>query len=73
MDYIEIFVGAGSEPALTVGTRIFDMLGMEITTPSLSDTPPYQGGEIVRLDISNLSPGIYFVLIDGKFAKFAKI
>jgi hypothetical protein len=46
---------------------------MEITTPSLRDTPPYQGGEKVRIDVSHLSPGVYFVCVGDVVRKFAKI
>jgi hypothetical protein len=55
------------------GVRIFDILGMEITTPSLSDTPRYQGGEIVRIDISHLLPGVYFVRVGVVVRKFVKV
>jgi hypothetical protein len=54
------------------GVRIYNILGFEFTTPSLRDTPPYQGGEIVRVDVSHLSPGVYFLKIGGKIKKFVK-
>jgi hypothetical protein len=69
-DYIEIMLGVGSEPAPTEDVEIFNILGMEITTPSLSDTPPYQGGEKVRVDISHLLSGVYFVRVGDVVRKF---
>jgi hypothetical protein len=53
--------------------RIFDLLGMEITTPALRATPPYQEGEKVRIDVSSLSPGVYFVQLGNEVRKFVKL
>jgi hypothetical protein len=50
--------------------RTYDFLEMEITTPSLRDTPPYQGGENVGIDVSHLSPGVYFVRVGNIVRKF---
>jgi hypothetical protein len=72
-DYIEL-----SYPPLERGSvgvaqfRIYNILGIEFTTPSLRDTPPCQGGEIIRLDISQLAPGVYFVRVGDKVQKFIK-
>jgi hypothetical protein len=52
---------------------IFDLLGIEITTPALCATPPYQGGEKVRIDVSGLLPGIYFVRVGDEVRKFVKL
>jgi hypothetical protein len=72
-EYIEIFC-----PPLERGlggvapVRIFDLLGMEITTPNL--TPPLSEGEgVVRLDVSSLSPGVYFVRVGDMVRKFVKM
>jgi hypothetical protein len=46
---------------------------LKATTPSLRDTPPYQGGESVRIDVSGLSPGVYFVKIGEQVSKFVKM
>jgi hypothetical protein len=73
-NYIEILsppLERGSGGVASV--YIFDVLGMEITTPSLRDTPPYQGGEKVRIDVSHLSPGVYFVRVGNMVRKFVKI
>jgi hypothetical protein len=52
--------------------RIFDLLGVEITTPNL--TPTLSEGEgVVRLDVSSLSPGVYFVRVGEVVRKFIKI
>jgi hypothetical protein len=72
-DYIEIFC-----PPLERGlggvapVYIFDVLGMEITSPSLRATPPYHGGEKVRIDVSHLSPGVYFIRVGNEVRKFVK-
>ena len=70
-DYIEISYPP-SEKRGSGGVSIFDILGMEITTPSLRATPPYQGGEI-RIDVSGLAPGIYYVVIGNLAKKFVKM
>jgi hypothetical protein len=79
-DYIEITVPADilSEAKSRNGVetsvahpRIFDLLGMEITTPHL--TPTLSEGEgVVRLDVSHLSPGVYFVRVGDVVKKFVK-
>ena len=72
-DFIEISVGAGSKPALTNDVRIYNIFGQIQTTPSLRDTPPYQGGEKVRINVSGLAPGMYFVRIGDRIVKFMKL
>jgi len=77
-DYIEI-----NFPPLVRGlgdvarvVSVYNLLGVEVlktTTPSLGDTPPYQGGESIRIDISGLSPGVYFVLVGDIVQKFVKM
>jgi hypothetical protein len=81
-DYIEIDLNAvilseaksrnGVETSVA-HPRIFDLLGMEITTPALRATPPYQEGEKVRIDVSSLSPGVYFVQLGNEVRKFVKM
>jgi hypothetical protein len=45
---------------------------MEITTPNL--TPTLSEGEgVVRLDVSSLSPGVYFVRVGDVVRKFVKM
>ncbi len=69
--------------------EIYDVMGIKVQTipynltatdsynltPRGSDnlTPTLSKGEGVRIDVSNLSPGVYFVKIGGKVQKFVKI
>jgi hypothetical protein len=71
-DYIEISVGSVILNEV-MDLRIFDLLGIEITTPALRTTPPYQEGEKVRIDVSSLSPGVYFVQLGNEVRKFVKM
>jgi hypothetical protein len=57
----------------SVEIRIFNVLGEILTTPSLCDTPPWKGGEKVKIDVSGLVSGLYFVRIWDKVSKFVKI
>ena len=72
-DYIEISFGANGFPPLQGDVRIYDIFGQLKTTPSLRDTPPYQGGERVKIDVSSLVPGMYFVRIGDRVGKFVKL
>jgi hypothetical protein len=69
-DYIEINVGAGSKPALMIEFEIFNIFGELQELPRPSGTPSKEGE--VRIDISNLSPGVYFIRIGDKFEKIIK-
>jgi hypothetical protein len=70
-DYIEIIIGA--QCAVHHEVAIYDVLGVEYTTPALRATPPYQGGEKIRIDVSSLSPGVYFVRAGDVVRKFVKM
>ena len=48
--------------------KIYNTLGIEFTPPQ---TPPLEGRGL-KIDISNLSPGVYFIKIGDKFEKFVK-
>ena len=70
-----------SFPSLEGGVtiKIYNVLGEIQTTPQWAspllrnrDTPPYQGGEKVRIDVSSLAPGMYLVRIGDKVGKFVK-
>jgi hypothetical protein len=70
IDYISV-----SHSALDAEStiEIFNILGESVTT-----TPPIRHtfeleGEKIRIDISNLVPGVYFIRIDDKFEKFIKL
>jgi hypothetical protein len=52
--------------------RIFDVLGEIQTTPNPTPTLP-ASGEGVRLDVSGLAPGMYFVRIGESVQKFIKL
>jgi hypothetical protein len=73
-DYIDISAGKVIQSdAKGPYIRIYDVLGMGITTPLQRATPAYQGGEILRIDISGLSSGVYFVKIGDVVRKFVKL
>ena len=75
-DYIEISRppsekrGEHHSAMFTGGVSIFDILGVEqfTLTPTLS-----LKGEGVRIDISGLSPGLYFVRFGDEVKKFVKV
>ena len=50
--------------------QIFDMLGIEIK--DLTPTP-LQFGEGLRIDVSHLTAGVYFIKIGDKVEKFVKV
>ncbi len=64
-DFIEI-TGAEGE------VRIFDVFGRELTTPALRATPS-DSKRNLRIDVSLLAPGVYFVRVGDKVEKFVKI
>jgi hypothetical protein len=49
--------------------KIYNALGIEFTPPQ---TPPLEGRGL-KIDISNLQSGVYFIKIGGKFEKFVKM
>ncbi|MBX3043730.1 MAG: T9SS type A sorting domain-containing protein [Candidatus Kapabacteria bacterium] len=52
--------------------QIFDMLGIEvISTPSAALTPTGEGN--LRIDVSHLPAGVYFIRIGSYFDKFIKM
>jgi hypothetical protein len=77
-DFITITMGA-INPMLKHGVDIpsdiviYNTLGEKVTTPSLlgNATPPKEGN--IRIDISNLQKGMYFVRIGDETAKFMKM
>ena len=72
-DLIEISVGYEQAEPIQSEIRIYNVLGEIQTTPSLHDIPRYSGGETIRIDVSGLAPGMYFVRIGDKVSKFVKI
>jgi len=69
-DYVEITI-----PPLERGSgavSVYDVLGqLQSTSVNFVDTSA-SGGQ-VRIDISSLSPGVYFVQVGGKVLKFVKM
>jgi hypothetical protein len=54
--------------------QIFDMLGVIQSTPHQFTTPqPSPKGEGVRIDVSSLAPGMYFIEIGNRIEKFVKL
>jgi hypothetical protein len=72
-DFIEISVGTRRAVSDLSDVRIYNFLGEIQTTPSLLDTPPWKGGERVRIDVSGLAPGMYFVRFGDIVGKFVKL
>ena len=72
-DFIEISVGVRHAEPLQSEVRIYNVFGQVQTTPSLRDTPPWKGGEKVRIDVSGLLPGMYFVRVGVQSYKFIKL
>jgi len=74
-DYITINLGSigacsnGASPIASID--IYDVMGILIhSTPSTS-LPPLKEGNL-RIDVSNLSPGVYFLKIGDRVEKFVK-
>jgi hypothetical protein len=71
-DFINVSVEVGSEPALTNDVRIYNIFGQIVSTPNPTPTLP-ASREGVRIDVTNLAPGMYFVRIGDKLSKFVKL
>jgi hypothetical protein len=68
-DFIEISVGANGRSPLLSDVKIYDVFGQNVNpTPALPAS-----GEGVRIDVSGLAPGLYFVRIGDRVGKFVKI
>ena len=66
-DYLEILPSEGWQPSEGSDILIFNILGEKVLT--VEQTSP----SVQRIDISNLSPGIYFIKIGKKVEKFVKM
>jgi len=69
-DYIEINIpplerGSG-------GVSVFDVLGVVVATSPPASLHSGEGRK-VRIDVSSLSPGVYFVRVGGRMYKFVKM
>ena len=70
-DYIDIAV-AGNR-TLKDAVKVYDVLGnVVLSSPACSAGTPSEGGHI-RLDVSNLVAGVYFVRVGVKMYKFVKM
>jgi len=49
--------------------RVYDVLGVPVNTPPV---PLFLEGESLRLDVSNLPPGVYFVQSGSRVSRFVK-
>ena len=70
-DFIEIYHPPLEKGSGGVDIKIMNVYGQIQTTSLLRDTPA--GGEKVRIDVSGLAPGMYFVKIGDRVGKFVKI
>jgi len=52
--------------------EIYDVMGMKIQSTPFNLTPALSEEERARIDISNLTPGVYFVKIGDRVEKFVK-
>jgi hypothetical protein len=69
-DYIEI-IASSLAPWERARVRVYNLLGNVVV-----DTPPGPlliEGEKIRLDVSGLAAGVYFVRVGGKMYKFVKM
>ncbi len=71
-DFIEIFVGANGRSPLQSEVRIYNVLGEIQATPNPTPNLP-ASREGVRIYISSLPPGLYFVRIGETVQKFIKL
>jgi photosystem II stability/assembly factor-like uncharacterized protein len=67
-DYIDIMLSEAKEPFLSV--KVYDVLGDIVLT---HHPAPSREGESVRLNVSGLAAGVYFVRVGGKMYKFVKL
>jgi len=77
-DFIDIAVGDGTNRPLNDAVKVYDVLGnivLKVTTPSATQAPFLnQGGKnVLRLDVSGLAKGVYFVRVDDMMYKFVKL
>jgi hypothetical protein len=68
-DYIDVMLSGVKHPVLSV--KVYNLLGNVVV-----DTPPGPlliEGEKIRLDVSGLAAGVYFVRVGGRMYKFVKM
>ena len=52
--------------------EIYDVMGMKIQSTPFNLTPTLSEGRGVRIDVSNLTPGVYFIKMGERVEKFVK-
>jgi hypothetical protein len=67
-DYIDVMLSEAKESVHSV--KIYDILGICVLTHPLA---PSREGERIRLDVSGLAAGVYFVSVGGRMYKFVKM
>jgi hypothetical protein len=67
-DYIDVILSEAKHPVLSV--NVYNVLGACVLTHPLV---PSREEESIRLDVSGLAAGVYFVKIDNKIYKFVKM
>jgi hypothetical protein len=67
-DYIDVMLSEAKEPVLSV--KVYDVLGVCVGT---HPPAPSREGESVRIDVSGLAAGVYFVRVGGRMYKFVKM
>jgi photosystem II stability/assembly factor-like uncharacterized protein len=68
-DFIEISVGANGRSPLQSEVRIYNVFGQNVSSTRAGLEP----APTIRIDVSGLPPGMYFVMIGDKVGKFVKI
>jgi hypothetical protein len=71
-DFIEISYPPLERGSGGVGIKIYNIFGQIQTTPVYSSATPASGGQ-VRINVSGLAAGMYFVRIGDRVGKFLKI
>jgi hypothetical protein len=57
-----------------ISIEIFNIFGERTTPSNLTGLTPLLAKEgIIKIDISNLAPGVYFVRVGDRFEKFVKL
>jgi len=72
INIIEISVGTRRAVSEQSEIRIFNIYGQTVSTVNLTPTLS-TSGEGVRINVSGLPPGMYFVMIGDKVGKFVKL
>jgi len=58
---------------LKAPVKVYDVLGnVVLSSPACSAGTPSEGGHI-RIDVSDLAAGVYFVRVGGKMYKYVKM